>query len=314
MKILQSVASALALAAVLAWGAASPAAALRQSSPIPAPGQTTLASPTPPPGAMPSPSSPLPGDGDYSIGPKDLLEIRVFEIPELNLERRVNNNGTIDLPLLGEISAAGLTAAQVRDRLEQLLKAKYVNRASVSVVIKEYANKPVTVVGAVQRPGSLNISGRWTLLQAISAAGGLTEAAGRKIYVLRRAENGLSDTLEIDTEELFKNATPMWNIPILPADVVNVQAKTLIRVFCLGEVKNPGAMEFNSDDRVSLLSVIAKAGGLTDRASNTIRIKRRGQDGKDSEIVANFRRIVAGKEPDPVLKPNDVVVVKESFF
>ncbi len=295
----------LLAAAVCATAQTSP---LTQRAPAPAP-------PVVPPPASSLPGAPsLPGDGDYSIGPKDLLEIRVFEIPELNLERRVNNNGTIDLPLLGEVNVSALTAAQVRDRLEQLLKAKYVNRASVSVVIKEFGNKPVTVIGAVQKPGVLNISGRWTLLQSISAVGGLTDTAGRRIYVLRRAENGLSDTLEIDAEELFHNASPIWNIPILPGDVVNVQARTNIRVFCLGEVKSPGALEFNSDDRVSLLSVIAKAGGLTDRASKNIRIKRRGTDGRDAEIVADFKRIVSGKDVDPLLKPNDVVVVKESFF
>ena len=311
------------LAGAVGWGAALPAFAQRSPVPPPPSGQPAptagqaapSAGQTAPPAVLPPAGAPsLPGDGDYAIGPKDLLDIRVFEIPELNLERRVNNNGTIDLPLLGEVNVSGLAAAQARDRLEQLLKAKYVNRASVSVVIKEFGNKPVTVIGAVQRPGTLNISGRWTLLQAISAVGGLTETAGRKIYVLRRAENGLSDTLEIDSEELFHNASPIWNIPILPADVVNVQARTNIRVFCLGEVKSPGALEFNSDDRVSLLSVIAKAGGLTDRASKSIRIKRRGADGKDAEIVADFKRIVSGKDADPLLKPNDVVVVKESFF
>jgi protein involved in polysaccharide export with SLBB domain len=60
--------------------------------------------------------------------------------------------------------------------------------------------------------------------------------------------------------------------------------------------------------------VIAKAGGLTDRASNSIRIKRRGLDGKDAETIANYRRIVAGKDPDPVLRADDVLIVKESFF
>lgn len=252
--------------------------------------------------------------GEYLIGPKDLLEIRVFEVPELNLDRRVSDAGSIDLPLLGDVPVSGLTGGQVRDRLETTLKAKYVNRANVSVVVKEFGSKPITVVGAVQKPGSLNISGRWTLLQAIAAAGGLTETAGRKIYVLRRAENGLSDTLEIDRDELLRSSAPMWNIPILPADVINVQPRTLIRVFCVGEVKNPGALEFNGDDRISVLSAIAKAGGLNDRASNTIRIKRRGADGKDIEIRANYRRIVSGKEPDAILKPDDVLIVKESFF
>lgn len=252
--------------------------------------------------------------GDYTIGPKDLLDVRVFEIPELNLERRVTDAGTIDLPLLGEISVSGLTAAQARARLETMLTAKYVNRANVSVVVKEFANKPVSIVGAVQKPGSLNISGRWTLLQAISAAGGLTEGAGRKIYVLRKADNGLSDILEVRTEDLFRAASSQWNIPLIPGDIVNIQARRTVKVFCLGEVKEPGALEFDGDDRMSLLSAVAKAGGLTDRASSKIRIKRRGPDGKDREIIADFKRIVSGKDPDPPLEADDVVIVKESFF
>jgi polysaccharide export outer membrane protein len=251
---------------------------------------------------------------EYRLGPRDVLEIKVFEVPELNLEQRISDKGAIDLPLLGEFTVSGQTAAEVRTRLETLLTTKYVNRANVSVVIKEYANKPVTIVGAVRKTGSLNISGRWSLLQAISAAGGLTETAGRKIYVLRKADNGLSDTLEVDTEALFRTAAPMWNIPIFPGDIVNVRPRFNIKVFCLGEVKSPGALEFSSDDRLTLLSVIARAGGLSDRASKTIRIKRRSDEGKDSEVVVDFGKVLAGTIPDPQLQPNDVVVIKESFF
>ena len=93
---------------------------------------------------------------DYQIGPKDLLEIRVLEVPELNVERRVSDNGSLELPLLGELNVAGLTAPEVRDRIEKALTAKYVNRANVSVVVKEFTNKPVSVLGAVQKPGSLS--------------------------------------------------------------------------------------------------------------------------------------------------------------
>ncbi len=253
--------------------------------------------------------------GEYRIGPKDLVEIKVFEVPELNLERRVNDNGDIALPLLGDFSVGGLTAGEARDRLEAMLTAKYVNRASVSVIVKEFANKPVSIVGAVPKPGSLNISGRWTLLQAVSAAGGLAPGAGRKIFILRTAESGLTDRLEIDVDDLFRESTARWNVPIFPSDVVNIPSKTTIRIFCLGEVKSPGALEFDSDDRISLLSVIAKAGGLTDRASRgSIRIKRRGADGRDVELVVDYKRVVAGKDADPELKPDDVVIVKESFF
>ena len=85
-------------------------------------------------------------------------------------------------------------------------------------------------------------------------------------------------------------------------------------VFCLGDVKTPGALQFDSDDRLTLLSVIAKAGGLTDRASKTVRIKTKGPDGRDVEKAVNFKRIVDGKDQDPVIEPNDVIIVKESFF
>ena len=252
--------------------------------------------------------------GDYRVGPKDLLEVRVLELPELNVERRVSDSGAIDLPLLGEMAVSGMTATEIRDRLETTVKAKYVNRANISIVVKEFANKPVSVLGAVQKPGSLSISGRWTLVNAITAAGGLTATAGHKIYVLRRAENGLSDTLEIRSDELFRSATALWNIPIQPSDIINIPARTAMTVFCLGEVKTPGALQFDSDDRLTLLSVIAKAGGLTDRASKTVRIKRRGADGKDVEKVVDFKRIVSGQIPDLPIEPNDVIVVKESFF
>jgi len=267
----------------------------------------------PSPAQAPSTTAPE-NVSEYPIGPKDLLEIRVLEVPELNVERRVSDGGLLDLPLLGLFSVSGMTATEVRDRLQTLLTSKYVNRANVSVTVKEFASKPVSIVGAVQKPGSLSISGRWYLLQAVSAAGGLTEAAGKKIFVLRRAENGLTDTLEIKTDDLFRNNTMQWNVLLQPGDTVNIPARRMVRVFCLGEVKNAGALEFDSDDRISLLSVIAKAGGLTDRASNSIRIKRRGPDGKDVQTVANYRRIVAGKDPDPVLKADDVLIVKESFF
>jgi polysaccharide biosynthesis/export protein len=252
--------------------------------------------------------------GEYRVGPRDLIEIKVLEVPDMNVERRVNDSGTIALPLVGDFAVSGMTAVEIRTQLETLLKTKYVNRADVSVVIKDYANKPVSILGAVHKPGSLNISGRWFLLQAILAAGGLTDGAGRRIYVLRRSENGLSDTLEIQVDDLFRNAPQMWDIPIYPSDVVNIPGKTAVRIFCIGEVKAPGAVELSSDDRITLLSVIAKAGGLTDRASKSIRIKRRDASGADVETVVDYKRILSGKDIDPTLKADDVVVIKESFF
>jgi polysaccharide export outer membrane protein len=251
----------------------------------------------------------------YRVGPRDLLEIKVFEVPELNVERRIGESGALELPLVGPVAVTGLAVEEVRDKLKAILEAKYVRRASVSVVVKEFQNQPISVIGAIARPGPLSSSGRWTLLQAISEAGGLTSAAGKRIYVLRHADNGLSGRLEVSTDDLLTRSDPRWNVPIYPNDVINVPAQVLVRIFVLGEVRIPGAVEMSSDDRITLLSVLAKAGGLTDRASRgTVRIKRRGAGGKDVELSVPYRRILSGKEPDPVLSPNDVVIVKESVL
>jgi polysaccharide export outer membrane protein len=250
----------------------------------------------------------------YRIGPKDLIEIKVFEVPELNIERRVEENGTLALPLIGEVEAEGLTPNELSERLRVLLEAKYIQRASVAVAVREYRSRPISVIGAVRQPGALAFSGRWTLLEAIAAAGGLAENHGSSIYVLRSSDNGLSDQIRIDVRELMVEARPEANIPVFAGDLINIPATIEITVFCLGAVARPGALTFKSNERLTLLAAIARAGGLSERASHSIIIRRTDRDGREMEIAANYKRIVAGKQADPSLEPNDVVVVKESFF
>jgi polysaccharide export outer membrane protein len=252
--------------------------------------------------------------GEYRLGPRDVLQVNVLELPEINGERRIGEDGMLDLPVLGGVKVAGLTANEIEDRLVALLTAKYVNRASVSVVIKEYSSKPIWIGGAVAHPGPLNVSGRWDLQQAILAAGGLTNA-GPKISVLRRGESGLTDRLDIRTDDIFVNLSPSWNIPIFPSDIVTVSVAKPMRISCLGEFKSPGIVEFPGDERVTLLTLIARTGGLTDNAARgKIRVKRRNPDGTFKEMFFNYSRIVAGKDADPELETGDVVVVKESLF
>jgi len=184
----------------------------------------------------------------------------------------------------------------------------------VTVQVREFRARPIVVMGAVRAPGNLAFSGRWTLLEALAAVGGLSEGNAGKIFVLRRASNGLSDQIEIPVEDLITRADPDANIPIFANDSVNVPATVDVTVFCLGEVASPGALTFRSTDRISLLTAIARAGGLTDRASKKIQIKRRNDAGKDVMTVVDYKRIVAGKVPDPALQPGDVILVKESFF
>ncbi|HEY8022659.1 MAG TPA: polysaccharide biosynthesis/export family protein [Thermoanaerobaculia bacterium] len=250
----------------------------------------------------------------YRIGPKDLVAVQVFEVPELNVERRVTEDGKINLPLIGDVAASGLTENELALRLKTLLEAKYVQRASTAIEVKEFRSKPIAVIGAVRQPGNLAFSGRWTLIEAITAAGGLAENHGNVVYVLRRAENGLTDQVPVDLNDLMVRADPRANLPIYANDLINVPATVEVTIYCLGEVAKPGALTFKSTDRITLLAAIARAGGLSDRASKKLMIKRAGKAGAAGEQTVDYKRILSGKDPDVDLHEGDVVVVKESFF
>lgn len=255
------------------------------------------------------------GGSAYRIGPKDKLSVTVENVPELNkVERRVEDDGTIELPVVGPVPASGLTQWELAERLKRLLEEKYVRSASVTVEVREFRSRPIVVLGAVKSPGNLEFSGRWTLLEALVAAGGLAEQHGDLIYIVRRAENGLSDQVAIPIADLMMKGDPTANLPIFANDLINVPAVTQVTVFFIGEVTTRGAIAFRSDERITVLTAVARAGGLTDRASNTILIKRRGANGEQIELRANFKRILNGKQPDIDLQEGDLVVVEESFF
>lgn len=252
--------------------------------------------------------------GGYRIGPKDQLRISVFEEPQLGGELRVSERGTINLPPIGEIDVQGKTSDELELHLRAVLEERYFQRATVSVQVLEFRSKPISVIGAVNRPGELAFSGRWSLLEAITAVGGLAPNHGDVIHVLRRADNGLTDQVTIPVNALLVRTEPAFNIPIFANDLINVPATVLVTVYCLGEVKQPGALEFKSTERLSLLAAIARAGGLTDRASSKITVKRKGNGDEEEEFQLDFKRILAGKDPDFSLRQGDLVVVKESFF
>ncbi|MGD2114944.1 MAG: SLBB domain-containing protein, partial [Acidobacteriota bacterium] len=220
----------------------------------------------------------------------------------------------IRLPLIGEVAVEGLTVDEVGARLKEVLEEQFLQQASVSVEVVEYHSRPISVIGAVQQPGGLPLSGRVTLLEAITAAGGLTPLHGDTIFVLRRSENGLTDRVAIPVNELLVQADPDLNIPIFANDLINVPVAVEVTVYCLGEVGRPGPVTFKSTERITLLTAIARAGGLTRRAAKKITIRRKDPSSGPAEIVVSYRRVLSGREADPELSQGDVIVVKESFF
>lgn len=258
------------------------------------------------------------GQGDaspvYRIGPRDVVRIEVFEEPDLNREIAVSDDGTLRLPLVGNVQAEGLTEEELAARLQALLEENFLRRASVSVEVVQFLSRPISVLGAVRKPGSLDYSGRVSLLEVLTAAGGLAETHGPTVHILRRASNGLTDQVTIPVEGLFVRADADLNLPIFANDLITVPAAEEVTVYLLGEVGGAGAITFRRGERITLLAALARAGGLTERASNKIRIQRRRPNGETDEMVVRYKRVLSGEEPDPELRPGDLIIVKESFF
>jgi len=252
---------------------------------------------------------------DYKIGPQDLLDISVFGVDELNRTVRVSENGRITLPHLGEIDVEGLNKTELETKLKQLLGETLLQDPQVTVFIQEYQSKKVSVLGAVQNPGTYELLGRQTLLQIISKAGGLTDLAGDNIFVIRELEGGKSTSLTISIDELFFKANAELNIALQPNDVINVPVDKIVKIYVMGQVTSPGALEVKRSQIPTLLQAIAHAGGFAQRASKgSVLIKRTKEDGKEEQIKVNVKDIIKGKRKDIQLKENDTVVVPETIF
>ncbi|MEM8960874.1 MAG: polysaccharide biosynthesis/export family protein [Acidobacteriota bacterium] len=257
---------------------------------------------------------PVSADASYLIGPRDRLQIRVVELPELNSDVEVGAEGTITLPVIGAVSAGGLTVDLLAERIRNRLQNEGLRRATVSVAVTSLRTEPVRVLGAVMNPGPVQIPGRTQLLDVLLQVGGLGETHSNRIRIRRQADNGLSDQVEVSVDDLIMRADARVNLPIFPGDLIHVPAAEKVEIHLLGEVKTTGTLEFLSTDRVTLLTAIARAGGLTDTASNRIRILRRDADGKQDEITVDYRGVLGGNDADIELLDGDIVLVKESFF
>ncbi len=161
---------------------------------------------------------------DYRIGPSDLIEIAVFQVPELSKTVRVGSRGVLTLPLIGQINAGGLTGQELEVVIAGKLKENYLQDPQVSVFIKEYVSQRVTVEGSVNKPGVFPISGKTTLLQAIAMAGGLDKLADQNdIKLFRDRKDGTRETIPFDLEPIRKGEAPD---PVLSASDVVVVGKS----------------------------------------------------------------------------------------
>ncbi len=164
----------------------------------------------------------------YKIGPQDVLDISVFQVPELSTSVQVAETGTINLPLLGEIPAAGKTPEAVERDLTAKLGAKYLQSPQVTVFVKEYNSQRVTVEGAVKKPGVYSIKGGTTLLQSIAMAQGLDSSYDSTVLVFRQTgKQRLAAKFDIDAIKDGKSEDPL----ISQRDVIVVNSSSTKKAF-----------------------------------------------------------------------------------
>jgi polysaccharide export outer membrane protein len=151
-------------------------------------------------------SGATPGTSGYKIGPLDVLEFSVFKVPELTRTAQVGEGGAINLPLVGEIQAAGRTVQDVERELAQKLGDNYLQSPQVSLIVKEFNSQRVTIEGAVKRPGVYPIRTKMSLLQVIATAEGLDAASDSTVVVFRQIE-GKRMAARFDIGDIRSGAT-----------------------------------------------------------------------------------------------------------
>jgi len=269
----------------------------------------------------------LPSDAtSYRIGSDDLLDISVFDVPDLSRTVRVSAAGDISLPLLGSVLVAGQTPQDLEASLAGELREHYMRDPQVTVFVKEMESHGVSVFGAVMKPGVYQIRGAKSLIEVLSMAGGLADDAGDTVTIVPSDGNQsaastsaandpapqASLAIEVNIGDLLGNDEARSNVMVFPGDVVKVSSAGT--VYVVGEVHRPGGFALHANANISVLQAISLAEGLTSTAARSqARIIRTDPaSGKRTEIALNLGKVLSGKEADPELEARDIVFVPNS--
>ncbi len=251
-----------------------------------------------------------------NIGPDDLISITVFDCPELTRTFRVSSDGTLALPILGRIPAAGLMPVQLEDALARQLKStQTMVDPVVNVSVAEYRSKPVSVVGAVRTPLTFQAMSDSTLLDAIAKAGGLAPEAGPEILLTRKTArpDGVVETAvqRIPVRGLIDSADPAVNVRLHGGEEVRVPE--VGKIFVAGNVKLPGAFPMQDNSDTTLLKALALSQGTLPYSAKLAYIYRRDKvTSARTEIPVELSRIMARKSPDIPVFPDDILYIPEN--
>lgn len=229
---------------------------------------------------------------DYVLGAGDLISITVYEVAELNTEARVSSRGLITMPLLGQVHVQGLTALEAEKKIEQDLTKDYMHEAHVTLFVKERVSQQITLVGAVEKPGSYETKATKRILEVLSMAGGLTKAAGDTVYITRHKQDG-NEVFLVDMEKLLEEGRVDMNMFVQGGDMIFVPQSDVVQVE--GAVWQPGPVKI--DGELTIDEAIAAAGGLAQYADeDDIKLIRKDQEGKRQIIQLTMNDIQAMKQ------------------
>jgi polysaccharide export outer membrane protein len=249
---------------------------------------------------------PAPGTDQSAIrlGPGDLVDLTVFDVPELVLKVRLDSSGGVSLPLIGDLKLAGMTVSDTQRLIARVLvERRMVREPQVSLLIEEFATQGITVYGEVASPGIYPLMGPHRLYDAISVAGGLTMKSGRIVTILHAGRSERPELINLTGRVSLEQA----NITIYPGDTIIVPRAGVIYV--LGEVNKPGAFLMDDNTSISFMKAIALAQGTTKLASlkHTLILKQ----SSDGTLVTkvSLDKLYQGKDQDLQLQAEDIIFV-----
>jgi polysaccharide export outer membrane protein len=241
------------------------------------------------------------------IGPGDEVEITVYGAPDLSGHTRVSADGNISMPLIDYVRIAGLSSSEAGAAIEAKLRQNNVlNDPQVSVYVKEYTSSGISVAGEVTRPGVYSALGPHRLLDILQTAGGPTDKAANKVVISHRNQKDAT-TLSLSKDPAEMAAS---NVDLQPGDTVVVPRAGI--VYILGEVTRPGGYVLNSTGGITVLQVIAVAGGPTHLASagKTRLLRRIGNGFQEQQI--DVKKLLRGKAHDVSVRDEDILFIPSS--
>lgn len=265
----------------------------------------------------------------YTLGPEDQISVKVLDAEELstkdNAPIRIDSRGNITLPMIGRLTAAGLTTDQLEIEIENRLK-KFLHEPDVTVHLTEMRSQPISILGAVQHPGVHQLQGRKSLFEALSLAGGLKPEAGHSVKITRKLEwgriplptaqddpTGQFSVATLKVKEIMEARNPEENILIRPNDVISVPRAEL--VYVVGSVRKSGGFVLGENETISTLQALALADGHDRTASLKHAKIMRAVAGSDQreEIPVDLSKLMAGKGRDVPLRADDILFVPNSL-